>query len=102
MTLHYKIKIRDSTTPEILDSLFEHAWTYQKPVKFVIDVTGCRNVSLGRILSMKGVLDKHRPNSRRYIEHSEVMVKSRFMRTLLNLGLSIIRTERPVYIKLAK
>ena len=102
MTLHYKIKIRDSTTPEILDSLFEHAWTYQKPVKFVIDVTGCRNVSLGRILSMKGVLDKHRQNSRRYIEHSEVMVKSRFVKTLLNIGLSIIRTERPVYIKLAE
>jgi hypothetical protein len=102
MTLHYKIKIRDSTTPEILDSLFEHAWTYQKPVKFMIDVTGCRNVSLGRILSMKRVLDKHRPNSRRYIEYSEVMVKSRFMRNLLNIGLSIIRTERPVYIKLAE
>jgi hypothetical protein len=102
MTLHYKIKIRDSTTPEILDSLFEHAWTYQKPVKFVIDVTGCRNVSLGRILSMKGVLDKHRSNSRKYIEYSEVMVKSRFVKTLLNIGLSIIRTERPVYIKLAK
>ena len=102
MVMDYKIKIRDSTTPEILDSLFEHAWTYQKPVKFMIDVTDCRNVSLGRILSMKGVLDKHRPNSRRYIEHSEVMVKSRFVKTLLNIGLSIIRTERPVYIKLAK
>ena len=102
MVMDYKIKIRDSTTPEILDSLFEHAWTYQKPVKFMIDVTDCRNVSLGRILSVKGVLDKHRPNSRRYIEHSEVMVRSRFVKTLLNIGLSIIRTERPVYIKLAK
>ena len=102
MTLHYKIKIRDSTTPDMLDSFFEHAWTHGRPVKFMIDVTGCRNVSLGRILSMKGVLDKHRQNSRRYIEHSEVMVKSRFVKTLLNIGLSIIKTERPVYIKLAK
>ena len=102
MIMEYKIKIRDSTTPEILDSFFEHAWTYQKPVKFMIDVTDCRNVSLGRILSVKGVLDKHRPNSRRYIEHSEVMVRSRFVKTLLNIGLSIIKTERPVYIKLAK
>lgn len=102
MVMNYKIKIRDSTTPEILDSYFEDAWTYQKPVKFMIDVTDCRNVSLGRILSMKGVLDKHRPNSRRYIEHSEVMVRSRFVKTLLNIGLSIIKTERPVYIKLAK
>ena len=102
MVLEYKIKIRDSTTPELLDTYFEDAWTYRKPVKFMIDVTECRNVSLGRILSMKGVLDKHRPNSRKYIEHSEVMVRSRFVRSLLNIGLSIIRTERPVYIKLAK
>lgn len=102
MVMNYKIKIRDSTTPDMLDSFFEDAWTYQKPVKFMIDVTDCRNVSLGRILSMKGVLDKHRPNSRRYIDHSEVVVKSRFVRTLLNIGLSIIRTERPVYIKLTK
>ena len=102
MVMNYKIKIRDSTTPELLDTYFEDAWTYRKPVKFMIDVTECRNVSLGRILSMKGVLDKHRSNSRKYIEHSEVMVRSPFVKTLLNIGLSIIRTERPVYIKLAK
>ena len=102
MVMEYKIKIKDTTTPDMMDSFFEDAWTYRKPVKFVIDVTECKKVSLGRILSMKGVLDKHRQNSMRYIEHSEVMVKSRFVKTLLNIGLSIIRTERPVYIKLAK
>jgi hypothetical protein len=62
--MEYKIKIRDSTTPELLDSFFENAWTFRKPVKFVIDVTEC--ISLGRILSMKGVLDKHRKFSEIY------------------------------------
>ena len=102
MVLEYKIKIRDSTTPELLDTYFEDAWTYRKPVKFVIDVRECKRVSLGRVLSMKGVLDKHRPNSRKYIDHSEVVVRSPFVKTLLNIGLSIIGTERPVYIKLTK
>ena len=98
MVMEYKIKVKDTTTPELLDSFFEHAWTYRKPVKFVIDVTECKKVSLGRILSMKGVLDKHRPNARKYIDHSEVIVKSRWAKRLLNIGLGIIRTERPVYI----
>lgn len=102
MIMEYKIKIRDSTTPELLDSFFENAWTFRKPVKFVIDVTECKNISLGRILSMKGVLDKHRPSSRKYIDHSEVIMKSHWAKTILNIGLSIIRTERPVYIKLTK
>ena len=50
MIMEYKIKIRDSTTPELLDSFFENAWTFRKPVKFIIDVTECKNISLGRIL----------------------------------------------------
>src|SRR6056300_1969606 len=98
MVLEYKIKIKDTTTPDILDSFFEDAWTYRRPIKFVIDVTDCKKVSLGRILSMKGDLDKHRPYSWRYIDHSEVIVKSRWAKRLLNIGLGIIRTERPVYI----
>src|SRR6056300_337674 len=98
MTLQYTIKIRDTTTPRDLDSMFTHAWSYKKPVQFVIDVTECRRLSLGRILTMKGVLDRHRPNSRKYIDHSTIYVKSRLAKSLLSLGLSIIKTERPVYI----
>jgi hypothetical protein len=98
MTLRYNIKIRDTTKPQDLDSMFTHAWSYKKPVQFVIDVTECRKVSLGKVLSMKKVLDHHRPNSRKYVDYSTIFVKSRLAKTILNLGLSIIRTERPVYI----
>ncbi len=98
MTLQYTMKVRDTTTPHDLDSMFTHAWSYKKPVQFVIDVTECKRVSLRKVLSMKEVLDNHRPNSRRYIDYTTVYVKSRLAKTVLNLGLSIIRTERPVYI----
>ena len=98
MTLQYIIKVRDTTTPRDLDSMFTHAWTYKKPVHFVIDVTECKKISLGRVLSMKEVLDHHRPNSRRYVDYSTIFVKSWLAKTVLKLGLSIIRTERPVYI----
>jgi hypothetical protein len=98
MCIQYNIIIKDTTTPQDLDSMFTHAWTYKKPVRFVMDVTECKNVSLGRILSMKGVLDHHRPNSRKYIDYTTIIVKSRLAKTLLSLGLSIIKTERPVKI----
>ena len=98
MTLQYTIKVRDTTTPHDLDSMFTHAWSYKKPVQFVIDVTECKKVSLRKVLSVKEVLDRHRPNSRKYVDYSTIFVKSRLAKTVLNLGLSIIRTERPVYI----
>ena len=100
--MEYAIKIRDSTTPEILDTHFQHAWAFRKPVKFVIDLRECNTVSLGRILSMKGVLDHHRPNSRKYIDYSTILVKSRWTERLLNIGLGIIRTERPVYVSMIR
>jgi hypothetical protein len=93
------MKIRDTTTPHDLDSMFTHAWSYNKSIQFMIDVTECKKVSLGRVLSMKKVLDHHRPNSRRYMEYSTIFVKSRLAKNLLKLGLSLIGTERPVYIK---
>lgn len=98
MCMEYAIKIRDTTTPYDLDCMFTHAWSYNKPVRFFIDVTECRNISLGRVLSMKKVLDRHRPNSKKYIDYTTVYVKSWLAKTVLNLGLSIIKTERPVYI----
>jgi len=99
MSLQYTMKIRDTTTPHDLDSMFTHAWSYNKSIQFMIDVTECKKVSLGRVLSMKKVLDHHRPNSRRYMEYSTIFVKSRLAKNLLKLGLSLIGTERPVYIK---
>ena len=98
MCIQYNIRIKDTTTPQDLDSMFTHAWSYKKPIRFVMDVTECKNISLGRILSMKGVLDHHRPNSRKYIDYTTIIVKSRLAKTLLSLGLSIIKTERPVKI----
>ena len=98
MCVEYAIKIRDTTTPHDLDCIFTHAWSYKKPIRFVMDVTECRNISLGRVLSMKKVLDRHRPNSKKYIDYTTVYVKSWLAKTVLNLGLSIIKTERPVYI----
>jgi hypothetical protein len=102
MTRSIRINLTDSTKPKDLDMHFRRAWLFNEPVRFVMDTTDCQQISLNRILSMKEVLDKHRENSRKYIDHTVVIVKSGFVRFLLRTGLSIIRTERPVYISTQK
>ena len=92
------IKLNDTTSASELDSFFTQVWSQDRRVKIVLDATDCRKISVGRILSMKGVLDEHRYSSRKYIDHTVVLVNSRFARFILRVGLSIIKTERPVYI----
>jgi hypothetical protein len=51
------------------------------------------------MLGMKKVLNKHRWYSKNYIDHSVILVKNSFTKTILNVALKIIKTERPVIIK---
>jgi len=98
MTHQVAIKLDDTTSASDLDSFFTGIWSQDRRVRVVLDATECKKISLGRILSMKGVLDEHRYSSRKYIDHTIVVVNSRFARFILRAGLAIIRTERPVYI----
>jgi len=96
----FTLKITDSTKPIHLNYFFTNAWSLKEKVMMEFNTTECNNLSLGRILSMKSVLDHHRPNSKKYLEHSTIFVKTQFARRLLQIGLAIIRTERPVYVRL--
>jgi len=93
------IKLNDTTSASELDSFFTQVWSQDRRVKIVLDATDCRKISVGRILSMKGVLDEHRYSSRKYIDHTVGLGNSGFARFILRMGLAIIKTERPVYIK---
>ena len=98
MTHQVAIKLDDTTSASDLDSFFTRIWSQDRRVRVVLDATECKKISLGRILSMKGVLDEHRYSSRKYIDHTVVVVNSGFARFVLRAGLAIIRTARPVYI----
>ena len=95
------LTITDSTSPNHLDMFFNTVWNFNKPVRIELNTVHCNNVSLGRVLSMKKVLDRHRPNSRKYIEYSTIVVGSQIARRILQVGLFLMRPERPVYIKVA-
>ena len=101
MTHQVAIKLDDTTSASDLDSFFTQIWSQDKRVRVVLDATECKKISLGRILSMKGVLDEHRYSSRKYIDHTVVVVNSGFARFVLRAGLAIIRNERPVFVRLS-
>ena len=91
--------VTNTTTPGNLDSFFTQLWGKKEKVKLLIDASQCSNISMKRVMSIKSVLDKHRHESRENIEFSVIFVKSRFVRNIIRLGLSIIKSERPVYVE---
>src|SRR6056300_1313066 len=96
--IRLRIGITDETTPEDLDGYFTQIWKHQKRVILVFDTTQCCHLSLRRALKIKSVLNKHRENSRKFIDHSQILVKSNFVKNVLRTALCIIRTERPVIV----
>lgn len=97
--LNLLIGVTDDTTPEDLDRYFTQIWKHQKRVVLIFDTTQCNNISFRRAMKMKSVLNKHRPNSRLYIDHSRIRVKTNFAKNILKTALYIIRTERPVIVE---
>src|SRR6056300_1966299 len=96
--IHLRIGITDDTTPQDLDRYFTNIWNHQKKIVLLFDTAQCSNISLRRAMQMKSVLNKHRSNSRKFIDHSQILVKSNFTKNVLRTALYIIRTERPVYV----
>lgn len=94
--------LTNDTTSDQLDTFFTNTWRKKERVKLVIDATKCSNISLKRVVSIKGVLDKHRENSRANIDFTFIFVKSNFVKNIIRMGLFMIKTERPVYVEKLK
>lgn len=94
--------LTNDTTSDQLDTFFTDTWRKKERVKLVIDATKCSNISLKRVVSIKGVLNKHRENSRANIEFTVIFVKSDFVKNIIRMGLFMIKTERPVYVEKLK
>jgi len=97
-----RIKILDSTTHTDLHDYFTTTWTLGQRVKLVLDTCDCKNIGLRRILSMAGVLNNHRANSKQYVISSTILVNSILAHSLLVIGLTIIRSEKPIEILLVQ
>lgn len=98
------LQIKNETTVDELDYFFESMWLDRKKeeannnILLRIDLSNCSNLTLNRILSIKGVMNKHRESSKQFIDESKIYVSSRMYKNLIKLGLFIIKTERPVHV----
>lgn len=102
MIFPFHIKLTDDMNEMDLDRHFMHAWVLTRnkhKLKMIMDATECNRVSLKRVMRTRSVLNKHRDMSRKYIDHSIILVKSKFTKKIIQLGLFFIKTERPVYVK---
>ena len=97
--MNINIQITNTTTPETLDKLFAELWKPKRKIHLIMDTTGC-DISLKKALSLKSVLDKHREQSKKYVNHTTLFVKSRIVKTIMNTALVVLRPERPVYISI--
>ena len=96
--LTVRVRITDNTEETDLDQYFTNAWSHRQPVVLVLDTTQCSRITLNKALTIRRVLNKHRANARKFIDHSEILVKSELTKNILKTALCIIRTERPVKI----
>ena len=92
------IQITNRTNPDVLDELFAELWKPKNKFHLIIDTTGC-DISLNKALSIKHVLDKHREQSKKYVDHTTLLLKSIIVKIIMTTALVVLRPERPVYIR---
>ena len=83
MSTQVNIQINDTTTPDDLDRYFTYIFSHRRKVNLSIDTTQSSNISLRRTMRLKSILNKHRSNSREFIEYSDIYVKNNFTRSIL-------------------
>ena len=79
------------------DRAIAGAYAPNKPVQFVFDLRRITRVpSKQSIGALSEVLERHRPTTRRLLQHSTVRVRSRWLAFAARAALVLVRPERPV------
>lgn len=94
-----RLNITNKTSVEDMDTYFTNLWKSNQKLHLIIDTTHSNNITLKRALTLKSIVDKHRCDSIRYIDHSTIIVKSKLIRTVVKTALFFLKTSRPVQVK---
>ena len=97
--LDRRMTIMNNTTAEDIDIFFTNMWMSKQKTHLIIDTSNCENITLKRALSLKHVINKHRKDSIKYIDHSTVIVKSKLTSAVIKTALFLFRTTRPVKVE---
>jgi len=100
-TTYKLIPIKGSGTDECIrdmDDIFTYIYDLQKEgIVLVFDLRE-RSFTLNEVLKIRQVVEKYREKTRLYQKCAYLVVEGVLKRTILNLALKMIRTEKPVKI----
>lgn len=81
------------------DTYFSSAYAMKTPVTFTFDLTQLDTVpSIKNLIELKTVLDKHRENTKKYLQSSKIILKNKTLKNTLSFALPLIKPEKPVTI----
>ena len=96
--MHFTLFIDNSTTPEIFDKHMNNIFSKKKKTILYIDASKCTSLRFKTIMKMMPIINKHRENSRKYLEQTTILVPNQFITRVINFSLPFVRPEQPVYI----
>ena len=85
--------------PTSWDNFFTGCYITHLQFKLIIDLTHLDNTpSVADIFKIKSVLEKHRQNTKLYLQETTVILKNKTLAKTLHYALPLIKPEKPVYI----
>jgi len=94
ITVH-KLRVSNKTTEQDVDRFFMDMFRPKQQVILHMDLSRC-SMGLGKMLKIKGVLNKHRQSSRQYLQCTKIITPGPVMRTVVGAALLLVKPERPV------
>jgi hypothetical protein len=81
------------------DNYFSSAYAMKTPVTFTFDLTQLDTApNIKNLIELKSVLDKHREDTKKYLQSSKIILKNKTLKNTLSLALPLIKPEKPVTI----
>jgi hypothetical protein len=92
------IKIKSNTESSKIDSILEKIFNNKNIVQLNWDLTELNFLDLNKILSIKPILEKYRPNIKKYLSHSNIITTNFFFKNIVKNTLPFLNPEKPVNI----
>lgn len=96
--MHFTLFVDNSTTPEIFDKHMTNMFSNKKKIILHIDASKCTSLRFKTVMKMMPIINKHRENSRKYLQQTTILVPNQFITRVINFALPFIRPEQPVFI----
>lgn len=96
--MNFKISVDNTTTPDIIDENMANIFSKRKHTILHIDASKCTSLRFKTIMKFMPVFNKHRENSRKYLQQTVITVPNQFISKVIKFTLPFIRPEQPVYV----